>query len=368
MRLITGDRPLRSFCAFTTLLTFSIWSLVSVIPSRAQAAEPPLGLAAGSKEAQITPDGKQWTTLAPSSSPIFDGTAMRTGNGVASALLKDGTQLELQARSVVGFSGSRTAPVVRIAVGRVLFRLPASSQTVLVTPSVRYKAAAHGTPQAAASIKIASSNALPSDLLGEIVVNQQGGSRIGLKQGEMLAQPVNDPGLHIVKAGQSVYVPQLGAHDPSFKALLVQALPSPGSALPDGAIPLYDSAGKSIGYLTIDNSFVSSPGVTPNLAKPIPPGTIPPEASIPPGATHVFTADPAYAGYLLDDKRVAGAVPLGDAAPAAGFGAGGLGAGTVGFITLGAVLAGGITWAALTATKNCKQVVSISGFLEGDCQ
>ena len=225
MHFNTCNPLLRTFCAFTTLLSFWIWSLASVMPVGAQAIELPLGLAAGSREAQIALDGKQWAALTSSSNPVFDGTVIRTGNGVAAALLKDGTQLELQPRSVVGISGSRTAPVVKIAVGRVLFRLPASSKIVLVTPSVRYQSATHGMPKTSGPIRVAAPNPLSPDLLGEIVVNQQGGSRIGLQQGEILASPVNDPGLHIVKAGQSVYIPQLGAHDPSFKALLVQALP-----------------------------------------------------------------------------------------------------------------------------------------------
>ena len=225
MHFSTCDPLVRRFFAFTTLLSFWIWSLASVMPVGAQAIELPLGLAAGSREAQIALDGKQWAALTPSSSPLYDGAMIRTGNGVASVLLKDGTQLELQPRSVMGISGSRTAPVVKIAVGRVLFRVPASSKSVLVTPSVRYQSATHGMPKTPTPIRVAASNALSSDLLGEIVVNQRGGSRIGLHQGEMLARPVNDPSLHIVKAGQSVAIPQLGASDPSFRALLAQALP-----------------------------------------------------------------------------------------------------------------------------------------------
>jgi len=206
MHFNTCHPLLRTFCAFTTLLSFWIWSLASVMPVGAQAIELPLGLAAGSREAQIALDGKQWAALTSSSNPVFDGTVIRTGNGVAAALLKDGTQLELQPRSVVGISGSRTAPVVKIAVGRVLFRLPASSKIVLVTPNVRYQTATHGMPKTSAPIRVAASNALSSDLLGEIVVNQQGGSRIGLQQGEILARSVNEPSLH-------------------FRALLAQALP-----------------------------------------------------------------------------------------------------------------------------------------------
>ena len=203
MRLIAGDRLLRAVCALTTLLSFWIWSLASVMPVGAQAIELPLGSAAGSREAQITLDGKQWTPLTSSSSPLYDGAIIRTGNGVASVLLKDGTQLEFQPRSVMGISGSRAAPVVKIAIGRVLLRLPASSKIVLVTPSVRYQSATHGMPKTSAPIRVAASNALSSDLLGEIVVNQQGGSRIGLQQGEILARPVNEPSLHIVKAARA---------------------------------------------------------------------------------------------------------------------------------------------------------------------
>lgn len=362
MNLTSRHPLLRTLCALTTLLAFSVWSLAWVMPVGAQAIELPLGLAAGSREAQLTLDGKQWTPLTSSSSPLYDGAMIRTGNGVASALLKDGTHLELQARTVIGFSGSRVAPVVRIAVGRVLFRLPASSKTILVTPSVRYQAAAHGTPQAAAAIKVAASNLLSSDLLGEIVVNQQGGSRIALQQGEVLAKSVNDPGLHIVRAGQSVYIPQLGTHDPSFKALLVQALPGGDSALPDGAIPLYDSAGKSVGYLTINGSLVSAPGVAPNLTTPIPPGLIPAGVSIPPGATPVFTADPAYAGYILSDKGFNAAVLPGEAVPLTG--AGGVRGieATAGFVFIGLALAGGVTGAYFLTQAACKQVASGSGF------
>ena len=360
----TARHPLlKTFSTLTTLLAFSVWSLASVMPVGAQAIELPLGLAAGSREAQLTLDGKQWTPLTSSSSPLYDGAMIRTGNGVASALLKDGTHLELQARTVIGFSGSRVAPVVRIAVGRVLFRLPASSKTILVTPSVRYQAAVHGTPQAAAAIKVAASNALSSDLLGEIVVNQQGGSRIALQQGEVLAKSVNDPGLHIVRAGQSVYIPQLGTHDPSFKALLVQALPSGAtSSLPDDAIPLYDSAGKSVGYLTINGSLVCSPGVVPNLTTPIPQGLIPAGVSIPPGATPAFTADPAYAGYLLCDKGLNAAVLPGEAVPLTG--AGGVRGieATAGFVFIGLALAGGVTGAYFLTQAACKQVASGSGF------
>ena len=306
MHLITGDRLLRTVCALTVLLTFSIWSLASVMPVGAQAIEFPLGLAAGSREAQITLDGKQWTPLTSSSSPLYDGAIIRTGNGVASVLLKDGTQLEFQPRSVMGISGSRAAPVVKIAIGRVLFRLPATSKTVLITPSVSYRGTASSMTDTPPSIRVAAVSPSSSDRIGEIVVTQRGASRIGLRQGEMFAKPVSHPGLHIVKAGQSVSIPQVGASDPSFKALLAQALPPSGVASKDAAssptgaaVPVYDQAGKSLGYCGFDGSFVAFPGITRNLTTSVPAATIPPEATARPEVTPIFTPEPTYVGNLL---------------------------------------------------------------------
>jgi len=197
--------------------------MASVVPLSAQAAAIPLGLAAGAKVAQITLDGNQWSALTLSSNPVYDGTTIRTGNGIASALLKDGTQLELQPGTVIGIFGSRTAPVVKIAVGRVLFRLPASSATVLVTPSARYQVAVIGQAKSPVVTRVGVANPHSSDQVGEIFVTERGGSRIGLRQGEMVVQPVNDPGLHVVKTGQSVYIPQVVAAEAHFSAMLTQA-------------------------------------------------------------------------------------------------------------------------------------------------
>jgi hypothetical protein len=122
----------------------------------------------------------------------------------------------------------------------------------------------------------------------------------------MLAKPLSDPGVHIVKTGQSVYIPQIGKSDPSFKALLAQALPPSGAAqsgvtrtLPVATIPVYDQSGRSVGYCVYDGSFVVSPGITRNLATPVPAGAAPPEAITRRDAIPVFTVEPAYVGNLL---------------------------------------------------------------------
>ena len=238
MRITCHDRLFLIRCAYTTLASFLVWSMAAITPPAARAAEPPLGLATGAKGAQMAVDGTQWATLPASSNPIYEGTMIRTGQGTASVLLKDGTQFELQPRTLVGLSGTRTAPVVKVAVGHVLFRVPTSSRAAFVTPTVRYQAENVNMSERPTALKAKSSTLSTADSVGEITVNKQGGSRIGLQRGEMLAKSVSNPGLHIVKAGQSVYLPLVGAPDPSFGVLLAQALPEEagaGAGLTDAA-------------------------------------------------------------------------------------------------------------------------------------
>lgn len=247
MRRMCHTRRLRSYSALVASMAFSVWSFASVLPPSAHSVGLPLGLATGSKEAQIALDGTQWAVLASASTPVFDGTVLRTGNGAISTLLKDGTQLELLPHTVVETLGSRGAPVIRIAVGRVLFRLPASSAMVLVTPGVRYHAAAKNESKGQSVIKVAApiSKHSPSDQLGEITVTREGGSRVKLVQGEIIARPLNDPGIQIVKTGQSASIPPAGVTDPSFKTLLAQALPgeTPTQPLPDETLTVVPTAG-----------------------------------------------------------------------------------------------------------------------------
>lgn len=318
---ICHKRSRRAYTALITLVTFSAWSLASVVPFSADAAGVMVGISTGSKEAQIAPDGKQWAALSGASTPVFDGTMLRTGNGAISVLVRDGTQLEVLPRSVIAISGSRNAPVIKIAVGRVLFRLPSSSATALATPSVRYQVSPAVAARSQRVIK-AAATAAPrgsSDHLGEVAVTQRGGSLVHLFQGEIIAKPLNNTGLHIVKTGQTASLPPAGSTDPSFKILLAQALPGetepptpagPADSVPPlpgqtstqteaiGSVPLYDQPGKSIGFCRFDGTYVSSPGITHGLMAPVQDGKIPPGAVIPTDAPPVFTADPEYAGYL----------------------------------------------------------------------
>lgn len=320
MRATCRDRRFLTYSTYMTLAGFLVWSMAAVIPPTARAAELPLGLATGSKEAQTAADGKRWTTLPGSSSPVYEGTMIRTGKGTASVLLKDGTQLELRSGTVVGLSGSRTAPVVKIAVGQVLFRVPSSSRAAFLTPTVRYQAGNGKMAEQSAVLKTNATASSAADPVGKIAVNARGGSRIGLEQGEMMARSTSDPGFHVVKAGQSVYIPRVGAPDASFGLMLAQALPGDPSGLPEGAIPVYSENGKNLGYIA-NGAFTASSGITPNLPNPVPPGTIPPDAKIPPGATPIFTADPAYAGYILNDQLVA-YIPTGGSGIVEGAGSG----------------------------------------------
>lgn len=268
MRMNGHNRLFLTCWAYATLVSFLFWTLAAFIPPTAQAAEPTLGLATGSKDAQVATDGQRWTTLSSSSNPLYEGTLLRTGKGAASVLLKDGTQIELQSHTIVGLAGSRTAPVVKVAVGQILFRVPSSSRATFATPSVRYQTDNGMAGERPAVLKAKSSGLSTADSVGTIVVNPGGGSRLNLQQGEMLAKSVGDPGLHIVKAGQSVYIPHVGAPDHDFGVMLAQALPgdagpaatddadtevvgAPGTGTEAGGIGSGTAAGLGVGLAVI---------------------------------------------------------------------------------------------------------------------
>jgi len=223
MPLMCRHRRFRGASAFVTLVAFTVSATAFSGLSIAQPLELPLGLATGSKEAQISDDdGQHWTDLTAVSTPAFPRAMIRTGTGVAWAPLHDGTQFELHECGIVGIYGSRVATVVKIAAGRVLFRLPSSSETILATPTVRFQVSSSTATNRSAVIRVGAVPPNSFDRVGWIIVDLEGNSRIELLQGKILARPVNGNGSQIVEAGRTVEfrVKENGKDtDPDFKTL-----------------------------------------------------------------------------------------------------------------------------------------------------
>jgi hypothetical protein len=220
----------RRISASGIVVAWLLGFLASVTLVAAQPLELPLGLATGSKEAQLSEDGKQWVALTAVSSLVFDGTMIRTGDGVAWVPLHDATQFELHQCGIVGVFGSKIATVVKIALSRVLFRLPASSETMLATPSVRFQITANSAAKGSAIVKVGAVAPNASDRVGWISVDRGGNSRIELLNGKLLARPVNGSGPRVVEAGQTADFPVNGNGndaDPDFKTLREKALACP---------------------------------------------------------------------------------------------------------------------------------------------
>ncbi len=251
--------PIRGFWSYSVFVTLVAISALSTALGGLSSAQPfqlPMGLATGSGEGEISDDGTRWAKLTPVSTPVFASTMIRTGQGLAWVSLNDwNQQAELHECGVVGIygpKGSRVARVVKIAIGRVLFRLPVSSETVLATPTVQF----HITPGSAAERSaIRRVGALPppqsSDRVGWITVELEGNSRIELLQGRMVARPVNGGSTQIVEPGQTAEFPAKGKGreaDPDFKTLREKALSCPCvqcAAWIPGAAPLLVEAGFS---------------------------------------------------------------------------------------------------------------------------
>jgi hypothetical protein len=220
-------RRFRSMSAFVMLIAFSAWSTALSGLSHAQLFHLPLGLGTGSGEAEISDDGKQWANLTPVSTPVFASTMIRTGKGLAWGSLQDGNQqVELHECGVIGIyglKGSRAAKMVKIALGRILFRVPASSQTILATPTVQFQITGDSAAKPSAIQRVgAVAPPNSSDRVGWISVELQGISRIVLLQGRMLARPVNGGSTQIIEPGQTAEFPvkENGKEaDPDFKTL-----------------------------------------------------------------------------------------------------------------------------------------------------
>ena len=258
-----------SFSALVTLVAFSTWSTALSGLSSAQPFKLPLGLATGSGEAEISDDGKQWANLTPVSTPVFASTIIRTGKGLSWFLLDGNPQVELHECGVIGIYGSRVSKVVKIPVGRVLFRLPVSSETVLATPTVQFLTTAGSAAKRSAIQRVGGiTPPTSSDRVGWITVELQGISRIELLQGTMLARPVNGGTTQIVEPGQTAEfsVKEKGKEaDPDFKTLrdnslaCVAALPAwiPGAAPFLAAAPL---AGLTAGQIGVVGAGVAGLG------------------------------------------------------------------------------------------------------------
>jgi len=237
MAIFRQTRSFRSVVAFGTLVAMCLWWLASVGPLSAQPLELPLGLATGTGESDLSEDGRKWTTLTPVSRLILDETMIRTGNGLAWAPLHDATQFELHQCGVVGVYGSRPATVLKIAVGRVLFRLPAISGTVLATPNVRFQVLGETARKTGGVVRVGAVAPSSSDRIGWIIVDGGGNSnseqprwktRIEMLQGSLLATPANGRGPQLIEAGQTVdFLENPRDPDPDFKTLLDQRLACP---------------------------------------------------------------------------------------------------------------------------------------------
>ena len=219
-----------SFSAFVTLVAFAAWSTAFSGLSSAQPFKLPLGLATGSGEAEVSDDGTQWANLTPVSTPVFASTMIRTGKGLSWVLLDGNQQVELHECGVVGIYGSRAAKVVKIPVGRVLFRLPVSSETVLATPTVQFQITTGSVAKRSAIHRVeAVSPPSSSDRIGWISVELQRTSRIELLQGRMLARPVNGGSTQIIEPGQTAefLVKDKVKDDPDLTTLRDKSLSCP---------------------------------------------------------------------------------------------------------------------------------------------
>ena len=311
--------------AVAVLLTLSI-----ALPLPAIGASS-LGTARGLKAVKLSIDGgKTWLPLGSRSLPVLEGTELRTTSGSAAISLTDGSQLNILPFTALTVRDTGPRTEISLTHGRVTFRLPASTEVEIVTPTARLEPVP-GQPMA-----------------GEVFVTGAGVMGLKMTGGQLQVRELADERRVMLASLEPVFIPRKPAMSGSF---FTTDAPSP---VPAGARAAFNPAGESIGYLGPDRLLVIYPGFTNDLTRPFSPklvrlatNSIPQEHRTD-DAMPVFDVGGGYAGYLSGSTFYAQAVAQAQQPPPPGAVPTGLSVGAKAGITLGALGAIGLGVAAGT--------------------
>ena len=180
-----------------------------VFNSEAIAATPrfnqPLGEVRGTSPAQVSFDGKGWTSLGSGALPVFDGTLIRAGSGIVALTLPDGSGLEASPTTELAITRTGSLTNVLVAQGNVLFRLRPSVQARLSVSGGFIQTDASGASRSNIPVATRVSTAQPGqrDILGVITAQKGGIPRVRLVSGEALLVSQSGFASERLREGQS---------------------------------------------------------------------------------------------------------------------------------------------------------------------
>ena len=195
--------------AFAAGPAFADEAIAPQITQQAGAVAPlrplrgPVGTVQAFGQVAVQAPGLAYAPAGPASTPVFAGTEVKTGKGVAILALGDGTRLHVQPGGAVTLSQAPSPVTVRIAKGTTLgFRIPATGAVILATPTAQIENP--GTRLAGMPV----ASVIP--LAGTIRVDASGATHVQMQQGEVLVRPDKGTRAQIASPGTEVTVPGPG--------------------------------------------------------------------------------------------------------------------------------------------------------------
>jgi hypothetical protein len=146
----------------------------------------PLGEVRGTSPAQVSFDGRTWTSLGSSTLPVFDRTLIRARSGIIALTFPDGSRLEASPTTELAISRTASHTNVLVAQGNVLFRMRPSARIRLAIPGGVIQTDNVGTSSMARPVPTRVSDGLQGkkDTWGVVTVQKSGLPRVRLFSGE----------------------------------------------------------------------------------------------------------------------------------------------------------------------------------------
>lgn len=186
--------------ALSVLIMFSI--LLHGYPAySAQPAFIILGdvIASGSAEMQIFSD--KWMSIGGKSSPLTDGTRLRTGEGSLHITLSEQARLEVGKNSELTVFGSRGNYVVNLDIGSIVFNVASRVDFTITTPSANIQ-----VQPASGFIQKVALDANGKDRARGIVTYDGKATTVISESGTFIVKDMSGISTQTVSAGKSAYI------------------------------------------------------------------------------------------------------------------------------------------------------------------
>lgn len=125
---------MKTFCTFISSLIITVFSLVNIASLSAQTV-PVLGEIKSRGQVFLSSSTGQWTPAMPTY-PLLTDTGIKSEEGVAAILFKDGTKVDISRNSLASVAGTPLGHTMKLTQGVIAFNITPSSSLTISTAAV----------------------------------------------------------------------------------------------------------------------------------------------------------------------------------------------------------------------------------------